>query len=268
MADLRRIRALIIDLDGVVWRGRQALPGAQDFFALLRARGLAFVLATNNATAPPREVRARLRELGVEVDEEEVLTSAEAAAALVRKRLGPGGGVLAIGEAGLLEALTAEGLARVASAEQAEAVVVGLDRQVHYAQLAEATLAIRRGALFIGTNPDRTFPLERGLVPGNGALLALLEAATAVAPIVVGKPEPYLFEHALERLTSAREETLVLGDRLDTDVEGGRRAGLATALVLTGVSRRQDLPRAASQPDWVFEDLAAVSRALDGQDVG
>ncbi len=256
---------MVIDLDGVLWRGETLLPGVADFFSLLRERRIPFVLATNNATATLATVQAKLGAAGVEVSDKEVFTSAQAAAALLRKHFPQGGPVYAIGEAGLRAALTQAGFDLVDAADSAQAVVVGLDRQATWPQFTEAALAIQAGALFIGTNADATFPSERGLVPGAGALLAVLQTATGRAPTVIGKPEPHLFLQALDRLATRPEQTLVLGDRLETDILGGQRAGMATALVLTGVTRRADLTDASLKPDWVFDDLAQVCAALSGQ---
>lgn len=168
-----------------------------------------------------------------------------------------------IGEDGLEHALTQSGFNLVDGAESAQAVVVGMDRSVTYDKLAEATLAIRNGAAFVGTNPDRTFPTPRGLVPGNGSLLAALQAATDQAPIIVGKPERRYFELALEKLGSRAETTLMLGDRLDTDIQGAQNAGLNTCLVLTGVTDRATLAQSSLKPTWVFSGLMELTAALD-----
>jgi 4-nitrophenyl phosphatase len=262
MPDFDSIRALIIDGDGVLWRGGAPLPGLCDFFLTLRRRVLPFVVATNNATAPPQAVQAKLSQFGVEVSLAEILTSAEATAALLRQRLSAGARVLAVGEQGLRMALEQAGFEVVDKADQTQAVVVALDRGMTYDLLAEASLAIGAGALFVGTNPDVNFPSERGLVPGSGAILAALQVTTGRAPLIVGKPEPHLFLEALRRLGTPAEVTLGLGDRLETDIVGGNRAGLPTALVLTGVSRREDLDASPVRPDWVFQDLRAVTQAL------
>ena len=142
------------------------------------------------------------------------------------------------------------------------AVVVGIDRQVDWSKLTEASLAIRAGAMFVGTNPDPSFPTERGLAPGNGAILAALQTTTGVKPVIIGKPEPYLFRQALARLGTPPEATLVLGDRLETDILGGKQAGMPTGLLLTGVTRQEDLAGATIQPDYVFEDLPGFLKAF------
>ncbi len=264
MQDFSHVKGLIIDMDGVLWRGQAFLPGVKAFFQVLRRKAIPFILVTNNATKTPAMVQERLAQAGVEVDEPEVLTSAQAAVAYLRSRFEPGTAVLPIGEEGLQQALLSAGFRLVERAEEAQAVVVGMDRQLTYGKLAEAALAVGAGAPFVGTNPDPSFPTERGLVPGNGAILAALERTTGIAPTVVGKPEPFLFRTAMERLGAPPESTVVLGDRLDTDITGGHKAGLRTALVLTGVTSREALTETQIQPNWVFEDLLHVIRALTG----
>jgi 4-nitrophenyl phosphatase len=263
MSNLNQIRAVISDMDGVLWRGGTLLPGVAEFFGGLRQRHIPFVLATNNATATFADVDRRLSGLGLGLRQEEVLTSAKAAASFLRHRLPAGSAVLAVGETGLTTALSQAGFRLVDDAASAVAVVAGLDRQVTWDKLTEASLAIRAGAMFLATNLDPTFPSERGLVPGAGALIALLETATGCQPTVIGKPEPHLFLEALEFLKRPAVETLVLGDRIETDIVGGQRAGMPTALVLTGVTTGELLAASPHQPDWVFEDLRAVARALD-----
>ncbi len=262
MHDIRETQGLIIDMDGVLWRGKTPLPGLQAFFSLLRARGLPFILATNNATATPEAIQRRLAGSGVSIQPQEVMTSALATAAYLKERLPAGAAIFVIGEDGLQQALQAAGFRLQTYADGSQAVVVGMDRQASWSKLAEAAYALQSGAQFIGTNPDPSFPTERGLAPGNGALLAALERATGLKPTIIGKPEPHLFRQALARLGTPPGHTLVVGDRLETDILGGRQAGLSTALLLTGVTRRDDLAGAPVQPDWVFEDLPSLTRAL------
>ncbi len=263
MDDLSATRAMIIDLDGVLWLGDAPLPGVHEFFTLLRRRGIGFILASNNATASAQTVQAKLRGMGVEVSPDEVLTSSAATAAYLHELFPSGARIYVVGEAHLKEALTSLGFVLADSAEGVEAVVGSLDRQVTYQMLTEASLAIRAGALFLGTNGDVTYPTERGQAPGTGALLAALQAASGRAPKIIGKPEPYVYAQALARLGASPEVTLALGDRLETDVLGGQRAGLKVAIVLTGVTRREDLASSPFRPDWVFEGLPDLCRALD-----
>jgi 4-nitrophenyl phosphatase len=263
MTSLAQMDSLIVDLDGVLWRGPEMLPGVNEFFDYVNRSGTRLLLASNNSTARPEAVRDRLEEVGVELPVKAILTSALATAAYLTRNLPAGANLLMIGEDGLEHALTQSGFSLVGGAESAQAVVVGMDRSVTYDKLAEATLAIRNGAAFVGTNPDRTFPTPRGLVPGNGSLLAALQAATDQEPIIVGKPERRYFELALEKLGSRAESTLMLGDRLDTDIQGGQNAGLNTCLVLTGVTDQAALAHSPIKPTWVFSDLMELTAALD-----
>lgn len=265
MPDFEKTEGLIIDLDGVLWRGSTPLPGVQPFFALLRRRKLPFVLATNNATALPEAIQARLAALEVVVTLEEILTAALAAAEWLKSALPPEARLLPIGEAGLIQALENAGFSLAGDARlPVDAVVVGMDRQFNAAKLAEATYAIRSGAQFIGTNPDRTFPTERGLAPGAGAILAALSAATDVSPTIIGKPEAHLYLLAQQRLQTSSAHTTAIGDRLETDILGAQRAGIKSALVLSGVTDRQLLAASSIQPDWVFTDLVSLTQALQG----
>ena len=259
-------RGLIMDMDGVLWRGTEPLPGVAELIETLRRRSIPFLLVTNNASASPEGVQRRLRTMGAEIESHEVLGSTDATVEWLRNRLPPPAPVYAIGEAALHEALTHAGYDLHQHSDGVSAVVVGIDRQVDWSKLTEASLAVRAGAIFVGTNADPSFPMERGLAPGNGALLAAIQTATGIDPVVIGKPEPYLFTHALQHLGTEPGLTLMLGDRLETDILGGQRAGLGTALILTGVTRRDDLQHASIQPDWVFDDLPSFLEAFSEAD--
>lgn len=262
MGELRDIDGFVIDMDGVLWRGAQLLPGVGEFFELLRARYLPFVLVTNNASQTPEEVRGKLDVFGIAVEQEEVLTTASGAAEYLLNQRPGGGRVYAIGEPALRQALTTAGFELVDQADDVDAVVVGIDFDLRWKQLERAAYALNKGAFFLGTNPDRSFPTEHGLAPGNGATLAALQAATGCEPTIYGKPEPHLFTDALKRMGTKAQRTLALGDRLETDILGGQQAGLETALLLTGVTDAEMLERSRIQPDWVFEDLTAVIEAI------
>ena len=261
---LKDVRGLLLDMDGVLWRGQQPLPGLQPFFALLREKAIRLQLVSNNATLTPEGVQARLAALDVSVELEEVLTSSMAAASYLSRQLPPGTPIYAIGQEGLRTALQNAGLQVQERGEGARAVVVGMDYQLTWSKLAEAAYALAEAQLFVATNPDRSLPTERGLAPGNGAILAALEAATGRTAVVAGKPEPLLFQEGLSRMQIPAEAALAVGDRLETDILGGQRAGVATALLLTGVTRAEDLPGSPIQPDWIFPDLPALSAALRG----
>jgi 4-nitrophenyl phosphatase len=195
----------------------------------------------------------------VEVTLEEILTSSQATAMYLETLAPPWTKVYVIGEEGLQTAVRERGY--IVSGDGAEFVVVGMDRRLTYEKLKVATLLIRRGAKFIGSNPDKTLPTEEGFIPGNGTTLAALEASTGVAPTIIGKPERTLFELALAKLGSRKEDTAIVGDRLETDVVGGHNAGLTTILVLSGATTRQDVDSALVRPDLVFEDVRHLHEA-------
>jgi 4-nitrophenyl phosphatase len=251
---LRELRHLIIDMDGVLYRGNQAISGTGELLGFLRQRGIGFVLATNNATRTPQQFVDKLAGMGVAVDPGEVLTSAQATAGYLRDIAPSHARVFVVGMDGLWSALREACFDLVE--EDAEYVVVGMDFAICYDRLAEATLQIRAGAQFIGTNPDLTFPSERGIVPGAGSLLAFLEASTGVKPTVIGKPETAMLKQALARMNAQPASTAVLGDRLETDILAGQRAGLHTLLVLSGVTDRAMLTESEIQPNLVFDDVA------------
>jgi 4-nitrophenyl phosphatase len=254
--DFSSIRGVILDMDGVLWRGGQTLPGIADFFAFVQQHDIAFALATNNSTKTVETYVDQLNRVGVPAGPDQVITSAVATAEYISAGYPTGTRVYIVGQDGIRQALIARGY--VEDAAQPAIVVVGMDFHITYEKLKLATLGIRAGADFIGTNGDRTFPLPEGLAPGNGSLLAAVEAATDVQPTVIGKPGTAMFEVALERLGTAPEHTLMIGDRLETDILGGQRAGLPTALVLTGITTPEQAEQDAIQADRVFDHLAAL----------
>ena len=271
-AQIVTIESLIIDIDGVLWRGSIPLPGVADFFAFLTAHAIRFIVVTNNATATAESLVGRLASLNVAVAPSQILTSAKATALYLRQELPAGSLVLVVGEEGLLDALRQAGF----SAEPADsadistpslakggqrgvaAVVVGLDRDFTYRKLRGASSAIRAGARFIATNTDSTIPAEDGLAPGAGAIVSAVQAATSVTPTVMGKPYRPMFDAALEMLASPRDRTAMLGDRLDTDIAGARDAGLATILVLTGVTTIEEARTSTLKADFTFNDLVEL----------
>ena len=232
---------LVLDMDGVLWRENTAIGDLPRIFSKINELGIRVVLATNNSTKTIEQYRSRLKDFGVDLEPWQIVTSSLAVTELLVKRFPNRGDVFIIGEDGLREALTEKGfgVAPVGNTHDALAVVVGIDREINFSKLREATLLIRRGVPFYGTNADLTFPTPDGLIPGAGSFLALITAATGEEPIVAGKPAPELLELALERLGTPKEKTLVVGDRLETDIAGGQAVGCPTALVLSGVSTRE-----------------------------
>ncbi len=270
------LKAVIADMDGVLWHEQTPLSGLHDFFALIETSAIAYMLVTNNSSRTPAQYTARLARFGIKVTPDHILTSAIAASDYLAEKLEPGSHVYVIGGPGIIEALELRGFRVFVGPYSADGgklpaevdyVVVGWDRELTWEKLATATQFIRQGAKFLGTNPDLTFPGERGILPGNGAQLAALEAATDVSPLIVGKPAPILYHQALARMQAAPRETLMIGDRLETDILGGARIGIRTALLLSGVTTRGDLTQSPIRPDIVFKDLAALVAAWRKSDV-
>ena len=258
------LRFLIIDMDGVLWRGNTPMPHLPEFFATLRRRKIGFVLATNNASKSAAEYVARLDGFGVKVKPAEILNSPQATA-LYLAASAPNARVFCLGEPGLSAELREQKLHVLDGYDEtATHVVVGIDRFLTYQKLCDAALLIRKGAIFIGTNPDATFPSERGIVPGNGATLAALEVATGVKPIIIGKPQTAMMTLSMARMKAAPANTAVLGDRLDTDILAGINAKLHTILVMSGVTDEAELAASPIQPDYVFADIAELAKRLDG----
>lgn len=266
-------RGLLCDLDGVVYRGGQACEGAVEGLASARAAGVPILFLTNNAARLPEDVAAHLRSLGVQAEAAEVLNSSQVAAGYLSLHhpLPADRVALAIGGPGVGAALREHGIPVVGPGEVLEAggtdmvaaVVQGYGADVGWADLAEAAYAVAQGAFWVATNTDSTLPTERGQAPGNGSLVAAVAHSTGRSPdLVTGKPHPPAFEIALQRLGLTGPEVLMIGDRLDTDIEGAKRAGIGTALVLTGVHGRADLERAgaAQQPDHVVPTIPELAR--------
>ncbi|GBD19066.1 Acid sugar phosphatase [bacterium HR27] len=258
---LERVRGIAFDMDGVLYRGEQPLPAAAELVAELEKRGIGFVMVTNNATKTPEEYAAKLARMGMTVPAERIVTSAIATRDWMRQRYEPGTTVYVLGMAALQQAIY-DGGYFLPAGRDAQVVVNGADFTLTYEKLKIATLAIRAGADWIATNADRTFPSEEGLIPGSGAIVAALQAATDRAPIVIGKPEPAMVLRAADLLGVPPDQLLVVGDRLDTDILAGQRAGSLTALVLTGVSTLTDVRASAVQPDIVLDDLHVLLEAV------
>jgi 4-nitrophenyl phosphatase len=251
-------KAIVLDMDGVLWRDREPIGDLPAIFTRISDLGLKVILATNNATRNVEEYLEKLGGYGVTLDAWQVINSAIACGIYLTQRFPSGGNLYIIGSPRLVGALESYGFRSAAEGETVLAVVAGLDRQISYTKLRNATLQIYQGALFLGTNPDRTFPTPEGLVPGAGSILAALEAATYVKPVIAGKPSPLLYTIALERLQTAPAETIAIGDRFDTDIIGGQQAGLKTALLLSGVESAANAASWVPQPDLIARDLTEL----------
>lgn len=256
------IRGLIIDMDGVLWRGSEPVGSLPAVFACIRRLDLRVVLATNNATRAPHQYLEKLHGFGVDLSLEEVVNSAMAAARYLKKLHPKGGPVYVVGEEGLLTALQGEGFYH--SEDHPLAVVAGMDRNFTYQKLDTASAFVRdQGALLLATNPDPTFPTPTGLTPGAGSIIAAIEAASEMKAIIAGKPSPGLYETCMERMGTAPNQTLVIGDRLTTDIAGGQALNCPTALVLSGVTNIDQARRWEPQPDWIEPDLDAIITKLE-----
>jgi 4-nitrophenyl phosphatase len=268
--NLKRIRAVLFDMDGVLYVGSSPLPGVQELLDYLDATGRPWLCVTNNASATSAQFAAKLANMGIRVDPARILGSAEATAAWMAEQVehhgAPQGKVLVMGMDGLRSALTGHGFELTADPFEATYTVSGAKFDLTYGDLADAALAIRNGARFIGTNGDLTFPSERGQIPGAGALLAALSAASGVKPVIIGKPHPPMYELAMWRLGAQPQTTLMVGDRYDTDIVGAIDLGLTTAGVLTGVSTREEFQRQNPPPDLIVTGLPELLGLLKEAD--
>ncbi|GAB3149219.1 HAD-IIA family hydrolase [Amycolatopsis stemonae] len=261
--------AVLFDLDGTVYHGTRVIPGAPETVRAAREHGTPVRFVTNNASKAPAEVVDHLTGLGMPAEADEVHTSAQAGVQLLKERLDAGVEVLVVGTESLAEEVAQAGLTPVReNAESVQAVVQGHSPDNTWAALAEACLAIRAGALWVACNVDATLPSERGLLPGNGSMVAALRTATDVVPLVAGKPEPLLFETAAR--SAGADKPLVVGDRLDTDIAGAVAAGIDSLVVLSGVATPKQLIEAtpAERGTYLAQDLTALTSPAEDLKIG
>lgn len=261
---LKASKGWIFDMDGVVYRGTDHLPGVQEIFDELDYRGIPFQLATNNSMATPAQYVERLAGMHITVTADKILTSAMATQTWLIENLGIDARIHVLGMPSLTTQLLDGANFTLVDPDEAipDAVVVGLDREITYDKLRKAHKGIVGGATYVATNADVTLPTEQGLVPGCGALIAALVASTGKQPVIIGKPEVHLLEASMHAMGVAPQQTVMVGDRLDTDIVAGHNAGTLSLMVLTGVSTRDEIPAAPIKPDLVFTDLPAVLEAL------
>ena len=267
LARLRAAKAFIFDMDGVLYRGNDPLPGVSELLAAIERRGADYVLATNNSMASPEQYAERLGQMGLTVGAAKIQTSGTATRDYLLQLLPAGAAVYVVGMPGLREQIhdvggfavaePAEGIANTA------AVVCGLDQTFTYDKLKAAFFAIRAGARFIATNIDSSLPTETGFVPGAGTIVAAIRTATGVTPTVIGKPSPEVLIQAALELDASPAETVMIGDRLDTDILAGNRANMLTAMVLTGVSSQDDIADSEAKPDIVIAGLPELRQLLE-----
>jgi 4-nitrophenyl phosphatase len=266
---LRGARGFVFDMDGVLYRGDAQLPGVVDLINALEIRDIPYMLATNNSMSTPASYVKKLAKMGISTKPEHILTSATATRVYLNEHLPAGSKIYVIGMPPLSEQLFDDSphVRSEQPSEDTAAVVIGLDLEFTYAKLKAGAMAIRNGARFIATNTDATLPTEEGLVPGAGSIVRALETAAGRAPITIGKPEPTTLIMSAKAMNLDPTDCVMIGDRLDTDILAGARAGMLTALVLTGVSTRADISTADVLPDLVFTDLTALLAAFTGDAV-
>jgi len=264
---LAKFRFALMDMDGVLYRGNTALPGLVELFAFLEKNRIGYLLLTNNASMSAQDYSQKLLKMGVKVDAEKIITSSFATAQYLKQIAPEGGGIYVVGMEALRRALF--GLSDSSGPfyfddKNPRFVVQGADFNLVYATLKRACLLIRAGARFIATNGDPAFPSEEGLLPGAGSISALLQTATGQKPFVIGKPEPTMYKLALEMLGATLQETVMIGDNLITDIEGARRMGIPSILLLTGVTSAEDIAQDPGAADFVFSGLPELIASWQG----
>ncbi len=253
--EIKLKKAFICDMDGVIYHGNKILPGVVDFVDWLKSEKKKFLFLTNSSERSPKELAQKLGRLGIEVTEDHFYTSALATAAFLSSQC-PGGSVYVIGEAGLTNALYDAGLSN--NDINPDYVVVGETRTYNYEKLEHAVRLVLNGSKLIGTNPDLTGPTEKGIVPATRALMAPIELSTGKSAYYVGKPNPLIMRHALKKLGCMREETVIIGDRMDTDIIAGIESEIDTILVLSGVTKREDLALFPYRPGYLFDGVGNI----------
>lgn len=253
-----KLKSLILDMDGVLWQDEQPIGDLRKIFNEIHRRNWRVIFATNNSTKTVNQYLHKLYTFGVQIEKWQVVNSAQTVADYLKESFPPSSNVYIVGEDGLTEAVSDYGFSIENSSKSAVAVVVGMDRRLTYEKIKVATLLIRKGAAFIGSNPDKTFPTPEGLTPGAGSILAAIEAATGVKPTITGKPNERIYNIALKRLKTTSKETLAIGDRLETDIRGAQICGCNTALVLSGVSTKEQAEKWVPKPDFIADNLTQL----------
>lgn len=252
MNELSSKSAFISDMDGVIYHGHQLMPGAIEFVEWLKNNNKKFLFLTNSSERSPRELQEKLARLGIEVSKENFYTSALATASFIKSQK-PNATAYVIGEPGLLNALYDKGISM--NDIDPDYVIVGETRSYGIEKIEHAVRLVLKGAKLIGTNPDLTGPTERGIVPATGALIAPIELSTGSKAYYVGKPNPLIMRHALKHLASRREDTVILGDRMDTDIIAGVESEISTVLVLSGVTDEKSMVKFAYSPNYIYANV-------------
>ena len=257
MEQLKNKRGFICDMDGVIYHGSRLLEGSKGFVDWLKSEGKQFLFLTNSSARSPRELHQKLMHMGIEVGEDHFITSGMATAHFIASQC-PGGRVFAIGDSGLYQALYEAGLSIDES--RPDYVVVGETRSYSYEKIETAILLVLAGAKLIGTNPDLTGPTERGIGPACRALIAPIEMVTGKQAYFIGKPNPLIMRHARQLFNCRRDETVIIGDRMDTDIVAGIESGIDTVLVLSGITKESDLDRYPYKPHYILKDVSEIAK--------
>jgi NagD protein len=255
MASLRDKKGFICDMDGVIYHGNKLVEGSKEFVEWLKKQGKKFIFLTNSSAKSPKELEQKLSHMGIEVDADHFITSAQATASFLASQ-NPSAGVYVIGESGLISALHDAGF--YIDTVSPKYVVVGETRTYNFEQIELAVQLVLKGAKLIGTNSDLTGPSEKGVAPACRALIAPIELATGRKAYFIGKPNPLIMRHAVKTISCDREDTLVIGDRMDTDIVAGIESGIETALVLSGITKIEDLTYYPYQPNYILNRAADI----------
>ncbi len=267
--DLTKIKTVFLDGDGVLWRSTQPMPGLNEFFDTLEAHGIQWALLTNNNTHSVQNYYDKLTGFGIPTKIEQIFSSVTATVDYVQEHYPAGCAMHVVGMDSLIDAMREAGFKTTTGEEEPEsqvlAVVAGMDRQLNFKKVEIAMRQITQGADFIATNADGSYPVPGGFSPGTGMVIGALHYTSEKAPLVIGKPQAIIFETALKRMKADKESTVMVGDRHSTDIVGAHRAGILTAAVLTGVSTREEFETAEIKPDFIFEDIAEITRVINGK---
>jgi 4-nitrophenyl phosphatase len=257
---LSKLKTILLDMDGVLWKDADPILDIHELFKRIRAKNYSVYCVTNNSTRTVIYNRQKLNNFGVDIEDNQIITSAEATAVLLKERYPNGGPVYAVGEEGLHEALQNYGFYATEDnqSERILAVVAGLDRNLTYQKIEKAANFVSQGILFLGTNPDTTFPMPDGFAPGAGVIIKAIETASGKQAGIIGKPEKHLYNLALRRAGSSPEETMMIGDRLETDIAGAQNLGIRTGLVLSGVTDKSAAVAWNPAPDMTAENALLI----------
>lgn len=267
--DFSKIKTAFLDGDGVLWRSSQPMPGLNEFFDALANKGIQWALLTNNNTHSVQDYVNKLTGFGIPTEKEQIFSSVTATLDYLMDHYPAGSAMHIVGMDALIDAVKEAGFQVTASEEvpqhAVKAVVAGMDRELTLKKVEVAMRQIFSGADYIATNVDGSYPTPAGLSPGTGMVIGALHYAAETAPLVIGKPERFIFETALKRMHAEKESTIMIGDRISTDILGAHGTGLTTIAVLTGVSTREDIDAAEVKPDYVYDNIGEITAAINGQ---